>query len=235
MLDETGRWDWIALWNQVRETQMGPGRRHARHRTSPSKLKRQKRAVRGAELPGLHCGRTGRPHAAARGRSRRRRLFFTEETQAAADALIGRDDGAAPGDRPRRRLDRQELAGRALRQGRRRPARRRRSAGRRAPDDRGRGRRPRRRPHHPPRRAAQPGHRTAGQADPAADRRRLVARRPLCRRRLDLDPAGGRRRRARRSAVFGPSDDSLVRPLGRASRSRGRALARGVQGRSTRA
>ncbi len=92
VLDRTGRWDWIALWNQVRETKWGLVV-DMRGTKFSERLRRQKRAVRGADLPGLHA-----VEQAARilqlDDIPAPRLFFSEKTHAAADALIG--SGAGP-------------------------------------------------------------------------------------------------------------------------------------------
>ena len=89
VLDKTGRWDWIALWNQVRETKWGLVV-DMRGTKFSERLRRQKRAVRDADLPGLHC-----VEQAARilqlDDIPAPRLFFGEESHAAADALIGPD------------------------------------------------------------------------------------------------------------------------------------------------
>ncbi len=89
VLDKTGRWDWIALWNQVRETKWGLVV-DMRGSKFSERLRRQKRAVRGADLPGLHA-----VEQAARilqlDDIPAPKLFFGEESHAAADALIGRD------------------------------------------------------------------------------------------------------------------------------------------------
>jgi ADP-heptose:LPS heptosyltransferase len=91
VLDKTGRWDWIALWNQVRETKWGLVV-DMRGTKFSERLRRQKRAVRGGDLPGLHA-----VEQAARVLQLddvpAPRLFFGEETHAAAAALIGPDTG----------------------------------------------------------------------------------------------------------------------------------------------
>ena len=91
VLDKTGRWDWIALWNQVRETKWGLVV-DMRGTKFSERLRRQRRAVRGTDLPGLHA-----VEQAARILQLdvvpAPRLFFSEETLAAADALIGADTG----------------------------------------------------------------------------------------------------------------------------------------------
>ena len=89
VLDRTGRWDWIALWNQVRATRWGLVVDMRGTRFS-ERLRRLRRAVRGTDLPGLHA-----VEQAARVLQLddvpAPRLFFGEETQTAADALIGVD------------------------------------------------------------------------------------------------------------------------------------------------
>lgn len=91
VLDKTGQWDWIALWNQVRETRWALVV-DMRGTKFSERLRRQKRAVRGPDLPGLHA-----VELAARvlhlDEVPAPRLFCGEETQAAADALIGDLDG----------------------------------------------------------------------------------------------------------------------------------------------
>lgn len=89
VLDKTGRWDWIALWNQVRETRWGLVV-DMRGTKFSERLRRQKRAVRGKDLPDLHA-----VEQAARilhlDDVPAPRLFFSEETQAAADVLLKPD------------------------------------------------------------------------------------------------------------------------------------------------
>ena len=89
VLDKTGRWDWIALWNQVRDTRWGLVV-DMRGTKFSERLRRQRRAVRGPDLPGLHA-----VEQAARilqlDDIPAPRLFFSDETHAAADALIGAD------------------------------------------------------------------------------------------------------------------------------------------------
>ena len=89
-LDKDGRFDWIALWNQVRDRKWGLIV-DMRGSTLSGKLRRQKRAVRGKDQPGLHA-----VEQAARVLQLddvpTPRLYFAEETQAAADALIKPDD-----------------------------------------------------------------------------------------------------------------------------------------------
>ena len=89
VLDKTGRWDWLGLWNQVRDTRWGLVVDMRGTRFS-ERLRRLKRAVRGPDQPGLHA-----VEAAARVLQLDEvpgpRLFFGEETRAAADILIGPD------------------------------------------------------------------------------------------------------------------------------------------------
>ncbi len=89
ILDKDGRFEWIALWNQIRETSWGLVV-DMRGSTISGKLKRQKRAVRGADRPGRHAVEDAAevlkldevppPH-----------LFFSDETKAVADALVKPD------------------------------------------------------------------------------------------------------------------------------------------------
>ncbi len=89
VLDRTGRWDWIALWNQVRGTRWGLVV-DMRGTKFSERLRRQKRAVRGPDLPDLHA-----VELAARvlqlDQAPAPRLFFSEETQGAVDAFVGDD------------------------------------------------------------------------------------------------------------------------------------------------
>jgi ADP-heptose:LPS heptosyltransferase len=89
VLDRTGRWDWVALWNQVRSTRWGLVV-DMRGTKFSERLRRQKRAVRGPDLPGLHA-----VELAARvlqlDAVPAPRLFFSADTRAASDALIGDD------------------------------------------------------------------------------------------------------------------------------------------------
>src|SRR5690606_584592 len=90
-LDRDGRWDWIALWNQVRETNWGLVV-DMRGSTLSGKLRRQRRAVKGKPLPGVHL-----VEQAARTLQLDEipapRLFIGRDTQEAADALIPAGDG----------------------------------------------------------------------------------------------------------------------------------------------
>ncbi len=91
VLDRTGNWDWIQLWNQVRDTRWGLVV-DMRGTKFSERLRRQKRAVRGPDLPDLHA-----VELAARvlqlDAVPAPRLFFADDTRAAADALIGEGTG----------------------------------------------------------------------------------------------------------------------------------------------
>jgi heptosyltransferase-3 len=86
VLERDSRLDWIGLWNKVRETRWGLVV-DMRGTTLSSKLKRQKRAVRGAWEAGVHA-----VEQAARVLQLEEvpapKLFVSEATQAKADALI---------------------------------------------------------------------------------------------------------------------------------------------------
>lgn len=90
-LDRDGRWDWIALWNQVRETHWGLVV-DMRGSALSGKLRRQRRAVKGKALPGVHL-----VEQAARTLQLddipAPKLFVGRDTQEAADALIPPGDG----------------------------------------------------------------------------------------------------------------------------------------------
>ena len=91
VLDRDGRWDWIALWNQVRETNWGLVV-DMRGSTLSGKLRRQKRAVKGKILPDVHL-----VEQAARvlqlDEIPAPKLFVGRDTQEAADALIPLGEG----------------------------------------------------------------------------------------------------------------------------------------------
>ena len=91
VLDRDGRWDWIALWNQVRETNWGLVV-DLRGSTLSGKLRRQKRAVKGKVLPDVHL-----VEQAARvlqlDEIPAPKLFVGRDTQEAADALIPAGEG----------------------------------------------------------------------------------------------------------------------------------------------
>ena len=86
VLDRDGRWDWIALWNQVRETNWGLVV-DMRGSTLSGKLRRQKRAVKSKTLPDVHL-----VEQAARvlqlDEIPAPKLFVGRDAQEAADALI---------------------------------------------------------------------------------------------------------------------------------------------------
>ncbi len=90
-LDRDGRWDWIALWNQVRETNWGLVV-DMRGSTLSGKLRRQRRAVKDKAGPGVHL-----VEQAARTLQLDEipapKLFISRDTQEAADALIAPSDG----------------------------------------------------------------------------------------------------------------------------------------------
>lgn len=91
VLDRDGRWDWIALWNQVRETNWGLVV-DMRGSTLSGKLRRQKRAVKGKVLADVHL-----VEQAARvlqlDEIPAPKLFVGRDAQEAADALIPPGDG----------------------------------------------------------------------------------------------------------------------------------------------
>lgn len=91
VLDRDGRWDWIALWNQVRETNWGLVV-DMRGSTLSGKLRRQKRAVKGKVLPDVHL-----VEQAARVLQLDEipgpKLFVGRDAQEAADALIPPGEG----------------------------------------------------------------------------------------------------------------------------------------------
>ena len=90
VLERDSRLDWLGLWNKVRETRWGLVV-DMRGTTLSSKLKRQKRAVRGAWEAGVHA-----VEQAARVLQLEQvpapKLFVSETTRAAADALIPTED-----------------------------------------------------------------------------------------------------------------------------------------------
>ena len=93
-LDRDGHFEWIALWNQVRGTKWGLVV-DMRGSTLSGKLRRQKRAVRGATTP---IGDEPTPHAVEQAAAVLKldevpgpKLFFGEETQAVADAIVQPD------------------------------------------------------------------------------------------------------------------------------------------------
>ncbi len=90
VLERDSRLDWLGLWNKVRETRWGLVV-DMRGTTLSSKLKRQKRAVRGAWEAGVHA-----VEQAARVLQLEEvpapKLFVSGTTRAAADALIPTED-----------------------------------------------------------------------------------------------------------------------------------------------
>lgn len=91
VLEREGRLDWLKLWSQVRD------RRwelvvDMRGTTLSARLKRRRRAVKAEPGPGQHLA-----EVAARtlqlDETPGPRLFFSDETRAAADALLAKGDG----------------------------------------------------------------------------------------------------------------------------------------------
>lgn len=91
VLDRDGRWDWIALWNQVRETNWGLVV-DMRGSTLSGKLRRQKRAVRGKTLPDVHLVEQA-ASVLQLDEIPAPKLFVGRDTQEAADALIPPGEG----------------------------------------------------------------------------------------------------------------------------------------------
>lgn len=89
VMDGNGRFEWIALWNQVRQTRWGLVVDQRGTRFS-ERLRRQKRAVKGPPRPGTHAVEDA-AYALHLDDVPAPRLFLGEETRAAADALIGDD------------------------------------------------------------------------------------------------------------------------------------------------
>ena len=89
VMDRTGRFDWLALWNRVRRTRWGLAV-DMRGTRFTERLRRQKRAVKGPPRPGVHAVEDA-AWALHLDEVPPPRLFFGEETRAAADALIGDD------------------------------------------------------------------------------------------------------------------------------------------------
>lgn len=89
-LEKEGRLDWIGLWNQLRETKWGLIV-DMRGSSISTRLRREKRAVRGKPQPGLHAveqaarvlqlDEVPAPH-----------LFVSDADRAKADALVRPDD-----------------------------------------------------------------------------------------------------------------------------------------------
>lgn len=89
VLDKDGRFEWIALWNQLRETSWGLVV-DMRGSTISTKLKRQKRAVRGADRPERHAVEDA-AEVLKLDEVPAPKLFFSDETRAVADALVKPD------------------------------------------------------------------------------------------------------------------------------------------------
>lgn len=89
VMDGNGRFEWIALWNQVRQTRWGLVVDQRSTRFS-ERLRRQKRAVKGPPRPGVHAVEDA-AYALHLDDIPAPRLFVGDETRAAADALIGDD------------------------------------------------------------------------------------------------------------------------------------------------
>jgi ADP-heptose:LPS heptosyltransferase len=91
VLEREGRLEWIGLWNQVRAVKWGLVV-DMRGSALSGKLKRQKRAVRGEDEPGVHA-----VELAARVLQLEDipapRLFVSEATRTAAEALVPPGDG----------------------------------------------------------------------------------------------------------------------------------------------
>jgi heptosyltransferase-3 len=88
-LDRDGRFEWIALWNQVRDTRWGLVV-DMRGSTLSGRLRRQKRAVRSKDNPALHAVEQA-AEVLKLDEVPSPKLFFGAETQSAADALIHPD------------------------------------------------------------------------------------------------------------------------------------------------
>jgi heptosyltransferase-3 len=89
VMDGSGRFEWITLWNQVRQTRWGLVVDQRGTRFS-ERLRRQKRAVKGPPRPGRHAVEDA-AYALHLDDVPAPKLFLGEETQAAADALISDD------------------------------------------------------------------------------------------------------------------------------------------------
>ena len=96
VLEREGRFDWIALWNQVRGTHWGLVV-DMRGSTLSGKLRRQKRAVRGRDPEGVHAVEAAaavlklEPHEAPSPR-----LYASDITQAQDGALLPATAGNGP-------------------------------------------------------------------------------------------------------------------------------------------
>lgn len=93
VLERERRLDWIGLWSQLRDTRWGLIV-DMRGSNLSTRLRRQKRAVRGPDDPGLHpVENAARVLQLDEGEVPAPRLFFGDETRAAAEALIPAGDG----------------------------------------------------------------------------------------------------------------------------------------------
>jgi heptosyltransferase-3 len=96
VLEREGHFDWIALWNQVRGTKWGLVV-DMRGSTLSGRLRRQKRAVRGKDAPGLHAVEAAaavlqmEPHEALAPR-----IHVSDLTMAQVEALIPTGGGDGP-------------------------------------------------------------------------------------------------------------------------------------------
>ena len=96
VLEREGHFEWLALWNQVRATKWGLVV-DMRGSALSGKLRRQKRAVRGKDQPGLHA-----VEAAARvlklepEETPAPRLYVSDETRAQVEAMIPASGGDGP-------------------------------------------------------------------------------------------------------------------------------------------
>ena len=96
VLEREGHFEWLALWNQVRATKWGLVV-DMRGSTLSGKLRRQKRAVRGKDQPGLHA-----VEAAARvlklepDETPAPRLYVSDETMRQVEAMIPASGGDGP-------------------------------------------------------------------------------------------------------------------------------------------
>lgn len=86
VLERSSRLDWIGLWNQLRDTRWGLIA-DMRGTTLSGRLRREKRAVRGEAEPGRHAVEAA-ADVLKLDEVPAPRLFFGEETLAAAEALI---------------------------------------------------------------------------------------------------------------------------------------------------
>jgi len=88
-LDRDSRFEWIALWNQVRDTKWGLVV-DMRGSTLSAKLRRQKRAVRSKDNPELHAVEQA-AEVLKLDEAPAPKLFFGAEAQAIADAIVQPD------------------------------------------------------------------------------------------------------------------------------------------------